>query len=157
MTTQTYICRGAYPRWTKEEDDRLLSICSGRQIARVAGWEKVAEEFPGRSAVAVRQRYLELRNRAAGIVRTRVRSSQAEVTLLRPPVKRDHPVPAPLPPVEYTTLTAAFFRDPPPGRSALDKMRAGITDDDLPHDYRTHAEARMANRPKITLATEPMR
>jgi transposase len=62
--------------------------------------------------------------------------------------------PARSPAVEYATLTAAFFKDPPPGRSALDKMRAGLVEDLPPSNHR---EVYYASRPKITLATEPMR
>lgn len=57
----------------------------------------------------------------------------------------------------HQTLTAAFFGDPLPGYSALDKMRAGIVDEALPDRYHTRWDSRVANRPRITLATEPMR
>lgn len=57
----------------------------------------------------------------------------------------------------HPTLTAAFFGDPLPGYSALDKRLAGIADDSLPPAYHTRFEGAQASRPKITLATEPMR
>ena len=154
MTTkpaQTF--RGAYPCWTKDEDDRLLSICSRAPIKGIEAWQKVVDEFPGRTLVAVRQRYLVLRNLAAGIVRVRTRPAKPKGRQIRSPFKPIAMPPAP-PPVEYKTLTAAFFRDPPPGRSALDKRNAGIGDDLPPSN---HCEVYYASRPKITLATEPLR
>ena len=145
--------RGAYPLWTGEEDAKLLAACEGRTIQGTEAWNRLAESFPGRSPYAVRQRFLVLRNLAAGIVRQRVRSERPKRLRIRMPVKPET-IPAPLPPVEYKTLTAAFFRDPPPGRSALDKMRAGVTECLPPSNHR---EVYYASRPKITLATEPLR
>lgn len=145
--------RGAYPLWTDAEDAKLLAACEGRTIQGTEAWKRLADDFQGRSPYAVRQRYLVLRNLAAGIVRQRVRSERPKRLRIRMPVKPEA-IPAPLPPVEYKTLTAAFFRDPPPGRSALDKRRAGVPDAYPPTDY---AKAYEARRPRITLATEPMR
>ena len=54
----------------------------------------------------------------------------------------------------HATITSAFFGDPLPGRSALDRKRAGIPDDPPPLDHRT---AYYANMPKITLAGETPR
>lgn len=115
--------RGVYPRWTPEDDARLMSICSERPIKASAGWEKVREDFPERTAIALRQRYLELRKKAGGIVRKRVRPSEAKPQL-RAAVQRE-PLREPAPPIPYKTLTAAVFGDPRPGQSALDKMRSG--------------------------------
>jgi hypothetical protein len=138
-----------YPVWTEDEDARVLAACLGEVIKGNAAWQKIAEGFPGRSLQAVRQRYVTLRNHAAGIVRDRDRDSRP---VKHVPVKTD-PRPARLPAFEYQTLTSAFFKDPPPGRSALDKQRAGIVDEPFV-DYRKALEHRF---PKITLATEPMR
>lgn len=143
---------GGHPVWTSDEDARLLAACDGKGISGAAAWQKVAEGFPGRSYQAVRQRYVTLRNYAAGGVRDRDRNSRPT----RPPAGMKHH-PDPLPAAEYQTITSAFFKDPPPGRSALDKRRAGIADEPLPDRYRTRFEAVQANRPKITLPTEPLR
>lgn len=112
--------RGAYPLWTGEEDARLLAACESRSVLGTEAWQKISADFPGRSMYAVRQRYLVLRNLAAGIVRQRVRSERPKRLRVRMPVKPEA-IPPRLPPVEYKTLTAAFLGDPPPGRSALDK------------------------------------
>jgi hypothetical protein len=148
---------GAYPVWSADEDARLLKACDGDAVQGIKAWQALAETFPGRSFYAVRQRYLSLRNQPAGIVRDRDRMSRPLRPQKRAPAGiKAHP--EPLPQAEYATITAAFFRDPPPGRSALDKMRAGIAEDHpLPSRYHTRWEAAQASRPKITLATEPMR
>lgn len=150
------VAAGPYPVWTQDEDDRLLKACAGDAIQGIKAWQELAEAFPGRTFYAVRQRYLSLRNQAAGIVRDRDRMSRPIRPQKRAPAGiKAHP--EPLPPAEYETITSAFFKDPPPGRSALDKMRAGIVDEALPDRYHTRWEAVQATRPKITLATEPMR
>lgn len=143
---------GAYPVWTADEDARLLTECHGRVIQGHAAWREIAEGFPGRSFYAVRQRYLTLRNHAAGIVRERDHRARPVRSVKRGPVKKQAP-PKPQPTFEYETLTAAFFRDPPPGRSALDNRLAGISDPPAV-DRRT---AHLGYRPPITLATEPLR
>jgi hypothetical protein len=53
---------------------------------------------------------------------------------------------------QHQTLTAELFGDPLPGRSALDRLRAGIVDE-------PDVDRRPVHRPvaPITLATEPMR
>lgn len=151
---ETVKMRGAYPLWTAAEDAKLLEACEGRTIQGAEAWKQLADEsFEGRSHYAVRERYLVLRKLGAGIVRPRVRSERPKHLRVRMPPKLET-IPDPMPPVEYKTLTAAFFRDPPPGRSALDKMRAGVVEQLPPSNHR---EVYYASRPKITLATEPLR
>lgn len=141
------------PAWTAEEEARLVEACQNKSIVGLQGWEALAEtSFPGRSAYAVRQRYLELRNKDAGIVRMRVRESEAKPQLRAPVKPEARPKPPPL--VEYKTLTAAFFGDPRPGSSALDKRLAGIVEHLPPSNHR---EVYYASRPKITLAGETSR
>lgn len=50
-------------------------------------------------------------------------------------------------------VTAGLLGDPPPGRSALDKMRSGIVDE----PFIDSRAAQMSRYAPITLATEPMR
>jgi hypothetical protein len=57
-------------------------------------------------------------------------------------------------PSEHLTITASVLGDPLPGRSALDKKRAGIVENLPPSNHR---EVYFASRPRITLATEPLR
>jgi hypothetical protein len=146
---------GAYPVWSADEDARLLAACQGKAISGNAAWQKIAEGFPGRSFCAVRQRHLTLRQRADGIERDRAYRTRAKPQIRTVPDRKnkpDRPQRA-----EHLTLTSALLGDPLPGRSALDRRRAGIGDDELPSSYHTRWESRIANRPKITLATEPMR
>lgn len=139
------------PVWSAEDDVRLLAACQGKTISGEAAWRKIAEGFPGRSFRAVRQRFLDLRNRAAGIKSERAFRSRARPQLRTTAEKRMAFVKPP--PPQHLTLTSALFGDPPLGRSALDKMRAGIVDAPDPVDRR------IVHRPvaPITLATEPMR
>jgi len=138
------------PVWSAEDDVRLLAACQGKIISGEAAWRKIAEGFPGRSFLAVRQRYMTLRKHADGILPDRDRMSRPIRPDRRQPVlNRSERLSA----IDHTTITAAFFKDPPPGRSALDKKRAGIVDPPDPVDRR------IVHRPmaQITLATEPMR
>jgi hypothetical protein len=110
---------GTYTCWSSKEDARLREICAGRIIRGHAAWQQIAEDFPGRSFYAVRQRWLTMRMEAAGIKRERHPRQ-------RPPREQKRVMPGPavperLPLVDHKTLTAAFFGDPLPGRSALDK------------------------------------
>jgi hypothetical protein len=110
---------GAYPVWTSQEDALLLELCRDRIIRGDHGWNNISQHFSRRSMVAVRQRYLILRNRAAGVERDR-HPKPRDGTKGR---ERRMPEPAYTPPpvVSHTSLTAAFFGDPLPGRSALDR------------------------------------
>lgn len=114
---------GSYPTWSPDDDARLLARCAARQVKGEQAWRAIAEHFPGRSFFAVRQRYLILRMKAAGIARNRKRKSRAVKGR-----KRFAPTASPLQlrPLlpEHKTLTAAFFGDPLPGRSALDQKRS---------------------------------
>lgn len=141
---------GAYPKWSAEEDAKLLAACKGNIIRGEASWVKIAEGFPGRSFYAVRQRYLTLRNQIAGVVRDRDRKSRPIVPRKRAPVvARFQPVPASR--AAHKTLTSALLGDPLPGRSALDRKRAGIVDEVVVD----HRNASILNRPKITLPEVP--
>lgn len=125
MSTVKPTMAGAYPCWTSDEDDRLRKICAGRIIRGEAAWQEIADDFPGRSFYAVRQRWLTLRNEAAGIKRER--SPRARPPKAQKRTMPSPPVPERLPEPMYTSLTAFLLKDPLPGRSALDKMRAGLT------------------------------
>lgn len=116
---------GAYPIWTAEEDARLIEICAAASVQGIAAWRAVAEEFPGRSYFAVRQHYLTLRQKAAGVTRTRRKERPA------PERSRQMPASVPsastIPATEHLSLTAALCGDPLPGRSALDQKRCTQT------------------------------
>lgn len=112
---------GAYPCWTDDDDAQMREACAGRTIRGKAAWQKVADGFPGRSYCAVRQHWLELRNKDAGIIRDRT-------GYVRPARERKRKMPRPttperLPVVNHQSITAAHFGDPSPGRSALDDLR----------------------------------
>jgi hypothetical protein len=112
---------GAYKCWSAEEDERLLALCHGKVIHGEEAWWQIAEGFPGRSRCAVQQRHLTLRMRAAGIKRSHPPRP-------RPISSRERKMPDDTPPprpvfLQHYDLTAAFFGDPLPGRSALDQKR----------------------------------
>lgn len=149
---------GPYPVWTPEEDARLLEKLAGRQGLGQKFWIGFAEEFPGRSFYALRQRYLVLRMAAEG--RKRIYPPKPRVTTGRERRTQRQIVHAALHArkaaerLQPASLTAALLGDPLPGRSALDRKRAGLADEPPAVDHRT---AYYASRPKITLATEPLR
>ena len=113
--------RSISPNWSVSEDSLLLEICKKRRPFGKAGWIRAAAEFPGRTAEALRHRFTTLEKHSKGIVRKRA------VRPDRPPRRypkrvytmQEPTIPAALP--EHTSLTAAFFGDPLPGRSALDR------------------------------------
>lgn len=149
---------GPYPVWTAEEDARLLEKLAGRTGLGQKFWISFAEEFPERSFYALRQRYLVLRMLAQGRKREhrqrsrattgRIRRTQRETVQAAVRAREAAESVAP------ASLTAALLGDPLPGRSALDRLRAGIPD---PPPHADHRTAYYASRPKITLATEPLR
>ncbi len=104
---------GAYPVWTSQEDALLLLLCQDKIIRGDLAWYDVRNHFPGRSMVAVRQRYLTLRNRAAGVERDR-HPKPREGTKGRQRRRMPEPEFTPPPDVSHTSLTAAFFGDPLP-------------------------------------------
>lgn len=116
---------GAYKVWSEEEDRQLLDATRERAIRGDHAWHVVSEDFPGRSMEAVRQRYLNLRNASAGIERDRHPQPRKVKT------RRERTMPAEkiaiAKPPEYTSLTAAIFGDPRPGRSALDQKRSAAS------------------------------
>ena len=148
-TTQLYGGKGA-PVWSNEDDVRLLAMCQDKAISGEAAWRTIAEGFPGRSFLAVRQRYVTLRNQANGIARDRDRKSRP-LSPAKPVIREAKPVS--VPPAEYKTITAAFCKDPPPGRSALDKRNAGIVDEPA----MDHRKAQQYRIRKITLPGAPLR
>jgi len=122
---------GAYPYWTADEDARLIRMCHGKVIRGEEGWLIIADEFPGRSLYAVRQRHLTLRYKASGIKRQpRPRHQRPKHDAANALRKRTMPAPpmpsrpaCPMP----ASLTAWIFGDPLPGRSALDQRNAVVS------------------------------
>ena len=143
--------RAKWKNWSEAEDKMIWELCQGRSI-RTDRWEWVAANFEGRSSLACRQRWLFLRRKAQGLETPRkVRERRANGRLCR--VASDDVALAAIaaaPVLSHTSLTAAFFRDPLPGRSALDQKRAGIVD-------QAGGMRGVREAPPITLATEPMR
>jgi hypothetical protein len=114
----------AAPRWTADEDARLA--LQGKGLDGTRAWIDMADaHFPGRSGWACRQRYLLLRKRAAG-------QSYADLVVQRKATvaarwRREADIVAAATATRQATahasLTAAFFGDPPIGRSALEARR----------------------------------
>lgn len=99
--------------WTAEENIALLS--DGRKVRTTrAEWHVIAKQFPGRTMESCRQQFYKLRALPNGAVMQRkpypAREPRRTVEMQAPQALPAH-----------TCITAAFFGDPLPGRSALDQ------------------------------------
>jgi len=115
--------------WSAAEDEKLTALCKGHSTSLSAGWEEIAQHFEGRSYLACRQRWLNLRRKESGApVRVRVTPRRANGRVISAAVAKNTmqvaPSPGALP--SHASLTSAIFGDPLPGRSALDQKRAGV-------------------------------
>lgn len=103
------------PHWSPAEDAQLPAIGDVPRRMTREHWQAIAEQVGNnRTWMACRQRYLDLRRKEhhrAG--------RKANGRIDRRTVMQEPPSAAALP--RHTSLTAAFFGDPPPGRSALDR------------------------------------
>ena len=126
------------PDWTKEEMARLMRLRSNLH-GRPLGWDEVAATLPGRTVVACMAAFYAARAKqareAAGVA---ARKPAAPTVLLQP---QQAPPSAKAPAVvstwslrtdaelrsriELVGITAGRLGDPLPGRSALDRKRAG--------------------------------
>jgi hypothetical protein len=131
-----------------EQEQLEALVAEESKVTGHIAWELIAEQL-GRSPVACKVKYNYQKRQNA---RPKVEAP--------PPAKLSHRLAkdaaaarareesirvAPL------TLTARIFGDPPPGRSALDRKRAGIKDP----EYFDPRSAQM--RPKVTLPARPPR
>jgi hypothetical protein len=135
--------------WTLNEQEQLEALVAEElKVTGHIAWELIAEQL-GRSPVACKVQYNYQKRQKA---RPKLEAP--------PPAKLSHRLAkdaaaarareesirvAPL------TLTARILGDPPPGRSALDRKRAGIEDP----EYFDPRSAQM--RPKVTLPARPPR
>jgi hypothetical protein len=129
------------PPWSEAETATLLA-------RRDAGerFEEIGAST-GRTPIACRQRYNVSKRAKGQPQRLRHHAGATKVRLLaaiQPAPKSSDLAPSDLAP---SSLTAAFCGDPLPGRSALDRKRAGLVDEDC-CDPRT-----AQRRPRVTLAT----
>lgn len=108
--------------WSAADDAELMAKTNHRNLS-VAEWQTIAAGMStSRTWQACRQRRNNLRLKAKGIVRARKPRARKPNGRINHRVEMQQPCSLP----EYTSLTAAFFKDPVPGRSALDKIRAGL-------------------------------
>lgn len=132
--------KGRVAPWSDAETSTLLA-------RRDAGerFEEIGAST-GRTAIACRQRYNVSKRAKGQPQRLRRHAGATKVRLLASvqPAPKPDLAPSDLAPA---SLTAAFCGDPLPGRSALDRKRAGLVDEDC-CDPRT-----AQRRPKVTLAT----
>jgi hypothetical protein len=169
-------------KWAPEEVDILVARADAyRNKGKRVRWRAIAAET-GHHESSCTQKYHQLRKRAADLaaraeIDRRLAEEERKV-VLRPPEPRHVPLPVRVQNpevgvgtstaklvmdaqlrarIEVQGITAGLLGDPMPGRSALDKMRAGIVDDPLLPAYHTRFEGAQASRPKITLATGPLR
>lgn len=94
--------------WSAAQDAEMIHL---REVEKLV-WNSIDNRV-GRSLGASQSRYSRLLAAAGREVKTRGRP---DLELLRERDARKH--------MEHPTLTAAFFGDPLPGRSALDEYRA---------------------------------
>jgi hypothetical protein len=113
-----------WTKWTEADDALLSQLCEHQSTALLhPNWHEIAKHFIGRSGLACRQHWLKLRAGAGGAApRVRMTEWRANGRISKAAKARIQPPPAAAPP--HTSLTAAVFGDPPPGRSALDRKRA---------------------------------
>ncbi len=125
-------------RWTEQENETLLARGDkGEEFGEIG-------QALNRSRWACKIQYHALKRGAAKIPSEDKRfKTSREITDLRiREIIANRP--------EHKSLTAAFFGDPLPGRSALDQIGARITEQQFDKRYSDY-------RPRITLATEPLR
>jgi hypothetical protein len=115
MTSKLYKTRRYYSKpWTPEEREHLQQLV--QQLGRA--WKAIALKMPGRTAEACKRVYedrFEAQVRLARSDARRARERQAEHE--RAKALAHEP-----------SITEAFFGDPLPGRSALDRKRAGTAE-----------------------------
>jgi Myb-like DNA-binding domain len=113
-------------KWTEADDALLSQLCEHQSTALLhPNWHEIAKHFEGRSWLACRQHWLRLRRGASGAApRVRMTEWRANGRISKAAKTRMQPPPAALP--SHTSLTAAVLGDPLPGRSALDRKRAGV-------------------------------
>lgn len=97
--------------WKREDLKRLFAL--HEQHGPI--WKDIVAEFPGRTAQSLASTFRTHRDPKTG----KLRSHAADTAANRP----DADARAPSLP-QHRTITAALLGDPPPGRSALDRMRA---------------------------------
>lgn len=108
--------------WTETENAYLMSTCGKRSSISDHEWPAIAKGMgTNRTPDGCKQQFHKLRRTAKGIApKARIRRRKTEIVAdMQSPLDLDT-----LP--QHTSLTAAFFKDPLPGRSALDQMRAGL-------------------------------
>jgi hypothetical protein len=135
--------------WKQNEQEQLEALVAEElKVTRHIAWELIAEQL-GRSPVACKVQYNYQKRQKA---RPKLEAP--------PPAKLSHRLAKDAAAarareesirVAPPTLTARIFGDPPPGRSALDRKRAGIKD--LKYFDPRSAQA----RPKVTLPARPPR
>ena len=115
-----------YRHWSPQEDQIIRDAAAGHGMAGNDGWQKLALNFPDRSWVACRQRWLNLRRMDSGVP---VRSRRKRDRVVNGRIDRQwennqgpYQTPRDLP--RPRSLTAFICGDPLPGRSALDRRSA---------------------------------
>lgn len=126
--------------WLAADVVQLINL---RDVGKLS-FPAIAELFPGRSKKDCANKYYLEQARHANTARVPVERRRTKEEIV---AGRQQPAGLP----EYTTLTAAFFGDPTPGRSALDKIRAAQPPGAAKIDYRSPD-----SHPKPTLPGAPL-
>lgn len=129
-------------RWSQAENDELVRRADARETFEAIG------AALGRTRWACKVHYHAIKRGTAAAIAAPPARKKATQRQEATAAARQFRETAPY----HSTLTAAFCGDPLPGRSALDRLRAGIVDE-------PYAGRRTVHRPvaPITLATEPLR
>lgn len=101
--------------WTLEEREKLLQLV--QHLGRA--WQAIALQMPGRTAEACKRAYEDRYAAQSKLDRSHRRRAREKLAEQERAKAAAH----------EPTITSAFFGDPLPGRSALDKKRAGVSDE----------------------------
>lgn len=101
--------------WTPAEREKLLQLV--QQLGRA--WKAISLQMPGRTAEACKRVYEDRYAAQSRLDRSHQRRAREKLAEQERAKAAAH----------EPTLTSEFFGDPLPGRSALDKKRAGISDE----------------------------
>lgn len=106
-----------FKKWTEAERKLLLTLA-----AEDRNWNSIARSLPGRTVTACKVQHNIMLREAQGLFRVRdvkprkvngrISRTADDIRLMTSP---------PASPPDHTSITAAVFGDPRPGRSALDR------------------------------------
>jgi hypothetical protein len=118
---------GKWIAWTTEDDEKLRTLCNsllspgvnGMLCVKKEAWQEITGQLTGHTILSCKHRFRILKDRQ-GVKKTYREREKSDNHFVRRSAATQNPVRLP----EPISITAAFFGDPLPGRSALDaKLR----------------------------------